>query len=65
MESSLKLLDAAALEELNRKVKQLERDMDKVIAKKQPYADLSGLEQRKRIGTAIGREERKPTPACE
>eukprot|EP00667_Euglena_gracilis_P016920 EG_transcript_17752 len=49
LESSLKLLDAAALEELNRKVKQLERDMDKVIAKKQPYADLSGLEQRKRI----------------
>eukprot|EP00668_Euglena_longa_P029376 GGOE01036724.1.p1 GENE.GGOE01036724.1~~GGOE01036724.1.p1 ORF type:complete len:313 (-),score=84.37 GGOE01036724.1:102-1040(-) len=49
LEASMKLLDPAALEELNRKVKQLERDMDKVIAKKQPYADLSGLEQRKRM----------------
>ena len=42
VEQRLDLLDGPVLEELTRKVRTLEREMDKVIPKKQTYLELTG-----------------------
>jgi len=47
LEAHMALLDAAALEELQQKIRLVERDADRVMAKKSP--DVPGVDQRRRI----------------
>lgn len=58
LESRLTLLDSGVLDDLTKRVRTVEREMDKIISKKQQYNDVTNADHAKKIDDAYGALQR-------